>query len=142
VGARVLPVDLVDNDDGLEAQLQRLGGHELRLGHRAFGCVHQKNHAVDHRQDALDFAAKVGVAWRVDDVDACAVPVDTRALRKDGDPAFAFEFVRVHGPFHDLLVLAEGSALAKKLVDESCFPVVDMGDDGDVAQIHLNVLEL
>jgi hypothetical protein len=32
--------------------------------------------------------------------------------------------------------------LLQQLVDERRFPMVDMGDDGDVAQIHWIVLEL
>jgi hypothetical protein len=66
-GART--VDLVDHDDGLEAQRQRLAGHEAGLRHRAFDGIDQQQHAVDHRQHALDFTAEVGVARGVDDVD-------------------------------------------------------------------------
>ena len=55
---------------GLQAQRQRLAGHELGLRHRAFGRIDQQDDAVDHRQDALDLAAEIGVAGRVDDVDA------------------------------------------------------------------------
>ena len=69
-------VDLVDDDDGLEAQRQRLAGDELGLRHRAFRRIDQQDDAVDHREDALHFAAEVGVAGRVDDVDARAVPFD------------------------------------------------------------------
>ena len=76
LGLRVGAVDLVDDDDGLEAELQRLGEHELGLRHDAFGRIDQQHHAVDHRQDALDLAAEVGMAGRVDDVDARAVPFD------------------------------------------------------------------
>ena len=58
---------------GSQAELQRLAEHELGLRHGAFGGVDQQHHAVDHRQDALDLAAEVGVAGRVDDVDAGAL---------------------------------------------------------------------
>ena len=68
-GAGVGAVDLVDDDDRLEAQRQRLAGDELGLRHRPFGGVDQQDHAVDHRQDALDLGAEIGVAGRVDDVD-------------------------------------------------------------------------
>ena len=67
--ARVGAVDLVDDDDRLEAERQRLAGDELGLRHRSFGGVDQQDHAVDHRQDALDLGAEIGVAGRVDDVD-------------------------------------------------------------------------
>ena len=60
--ARVGAVDLVEADDGLEARLERLAEHEARLRQRALGGVDQQQHAVDHRERALDLAAEVGVA--------------------------------------------------------------------------------
>jgi hypothetical protein len=62
---------------GAQAERQRLAGDELGLRHRAFGAVDQQDHAVDHREDALDLAAEVGVAGGVDDVDARALPHST-----------------------------------------------------------------
>ena len=67
--AGVGAVDLVDHDDRPEAQRERLAGDELGLRHRAFGGVDQQDDAVDHRQDALDLGAEIGVAGGVDDVD-------------------------------------------------------------------------
>ena len=69
---RAGPVDLVHDDDRRESQLQRLERHEPRLRHRTFDGVDQEQHAVDHPQHALDLAAEVGVAGRVDDVDVGA----------------------------------------------------------------------
>ena len=42
---------------------------EPRLRHRPLDRVDQQQHAVDHAEHALDLAAEVGVARRVDDVD-------------------------------------------------------------------------
>ena len=69
LGPRARAVDLVDDDDRREAELQRLQRHEPRLRHRAFDRVDEQQHAVDHAQHALDLAAEIGVAGRVDDVD-------------------------------------------------------------------------
>ena len=96
VVALVGAVDLVDGDDRAHAALQRLGDHELGLRQRAFGGVDQHDDAVDHVEDALDLAAEVGVARRVDDVDARVLPDDRRALGEDGDAALALEVVGVH----------------------------------------------
>ena len=63
-------VDLVDDQDGLQAALQRLLQHEPRLRHRAFEGVDQQQRAVGHAEHALDLAAEVGVAGRVDEVEA------------------------------------------------------------------------
>ena len=133
--ARIAAVDLVDHDDRAQAQRKRLAGDELGLRHGAFGAVDQQDDAIDHRQDAFDLGAEVGVARRVDDVDAGAVPFDAGALGENGDPAFFFQIVRIHRAFFDALVVAEGARLAEELVDKSGLAVVDVGDDRHVAQV-------
>ena len=55
-------IDLVDDDDGGAAELERLAQHEARLRHRAVERIDDQQHAVDHAQDALHLAAEVGVA--------------------------------------------------------------------------------
>lgn len=60
--ATVGAVDLVDHDDRAQAEAERLAGDELGLRHRAFGGVDQQDHAVDHRQDAFDLGAEIGMA--------------------------------------------------------------------------------
>ena len=82
VVALVRAVDLVDADDGAQPELERLLQHELGLRHRAFGGVHQQDDAVHHVEDALHLAAEVGVAGRVDDVDAGVLPVDRGDLAR------------------------------------------------------------
>ena len=94
--AGVGTVDLVDDDDRLQAELQRLGDHELGLRHRAFGGVDQHDRAVDHDEDALDLAAEIGVAGGVDDVDAGVFPLHRGGLGQNGDAALALQIVGVH----------------------------------------------
>ena len=43
--------------------------------------------------------------------------------------------LRVHHPLGDVLVLGEGAGLAQQLVDQRGLAVVDVGDDGDVAEV-------
>jgi hypothetical protein len=142
VGAGVGPVDLVDHDDGLEAEAERLAGDELGLRHRALGRVDQQDHAVDHRKDPLDLGAEVGVAGGVDDVDAEMLgrarrrPLDAGRLGEDGDPALLLQVVRIHRPFLDALVVAEGAGLAEQLVDQGRLAVIDVRDDRHVAEAH------
>jgi len=66
-------VDLVHDQDGSQAESQRLLGHEARLRHRAFLGIDEQHHAVDHRQRPFHLAAEVGVAGGVDDVDVRAI---------------------------------------------------------------------
>ena len=129
-------VHLVDDDDGLEPHLERLGDHELGLRQRTFGGVHQHQRAVDHVEDALHLAAEIGVAGRVDDVDTGALPDHRGRLGQDSDAAFALEVVGIHGALDHALVLAVGAGLLQQPVDQRGFAVVDVGDDGDVAEIH------
>lgn len=86
VGLGIGLVDLVQNDDGAQAKRERLRGHELRLGHRPLGGIHEQNDTVYHRQDALHLAAEIGVARRVDDVDPRRLPLDRGRLGENGDP--------------------------------------------------------
>ena len=97
VRTRAGAVDLVDHDDRLEAHREGLLGDEAGLRHRAVHRVDQDQHRVDHRQHALDFAAEVGVARGVDDVDAvCSLPGDGGVLGQDRDATFLFLVVAVH----------------------------------------------
>ena len=140
VVALVGPVDLVDDDDRAQALLERLGDDELGLRQRSLGGVHQHDGAVDHVEDALHLAAEVGVAGRVDDVDARVVPEDRRALGQDGDAALALQVVAVHGLGLHLLVEAEGAGLLEQRVDQRGLAVIDVRDDRDVAKFHLSPL--
>ncbi len=131
----VLAVDLVDDDDGREAQLERLAEHEPGLGQRPFARVHQQQHAVHHLERPLDLAAEVGVPGRVDDVDLALAPPDRRVLGEDRDSLLALEIVGIEHALDHLLVLPENAALPQQAVHERRFAVVHVGDDGDVAQI-------
>ena len=133
---RVRPVDLVDDDDRLEPDLERLRHHELGLRQRALGGVDQHQRAVHHVEDALDLAAEIGMARRVDDVDAGVVPKDRGDLGEDGDAPLALEVVGIHGALGHPLVLAEGARLLQQPVDQGGLAVIDMGDDADVAELH------
>ena len=119
---------------GRRPRRQRLHGDELGLRHRPFGGVDQHEDAVDHAEDALDLAAEIGMAGRIDDVDARILPGDRGAFGQDGDAALALQLVGIHRALGDLLIGAEGAALAQQLVDQRGLAVVDMGDDGEVVK--------
>ena len=131
--ARVRPVDLVDDDDRREPALECLAQHEARLRQRPLGGVDEEQHAVDHRQRALDLAAEIGVARRVDDVDEHVLVVDGGVLGEDGDAALALEVRVVHRALGHPLVRAEDAALVEQRVHQRRLAVVDVRDDGDVA---------
>ena len=130
-------VDLVDRNDGAEADLERLRHHEFCLRHRPFRRIDEHDGAIHHVQDALHLAAEVRVSRRIDDVDAGVLPLDGRDLRKDGNAALAFKVVRIHGTLGHALVVAERAGLFQEHVDERRLAMIDVGNNGDVAQRHV-----
>ena len=132
---RVGSVDLVERHDHRQVALHRLLEHVARLRQRSLGGVDQQQDGVDHQQRALDLAAEVRVAGRVDDVEADAVVVDRRLLGEDGDPLLALEVAGVEHAVDHRLVGAEGPGLAQHAVDQGRLAVVDVGDDRHVAQV-------
>ena len=60
-------------------------------------------------------------------------------LGEDRDAALALEIVGVHHPVDHLLVGAEDAALAQHGIDERGLAVIDVRDDGDVADVVANL---
>ena len=133
----VLPVDLIDDDDGFGAGFQRLAEDEACLRLRPVGRVHHQQHAVDHAHGALDFAAEVGVAGRVHDVDMIILVFERRVLGADGDAFLAFEVHRIHDAFlvGDGLVGAKSAGLFEQAIHERRLAVVNVRDDRDVPNV-------
>ena len=134
--AGVLAVDLVDDDHRREPGLERLLEHEARLGQGALGRVHEQQDAVHEGERPLHLAAEVGVAGRVHDVDLHVLVVDGRVLRHDRDALLPLEVDRVHDALDHVLVGAEDAGLPEHGVDQRGLAVVDVGDDGDVADVR------
>ncbi len=135
VRPRLGAVDLVDHHDRAQAVRERLLRDEPRLRHRAIHRIHEQQHRIDHRQHALDFAAEVRVSRRVDDVDPELAPADRGVLGQDRDAALALERVRVHHAIGKRLARIERAGLPQQLVDQRRLAVIDVRDDGDVAQL-------
>ena len=133
--ARVGPVDLVDDQDHVQLQLERLAQHEARLGQWPLAGVDQQQHAVDHRQAALDLAAEVGVPGCVDDVDLRPAVADGGVLGQDRDALLALEIPGIEHAILHRLVLTEGPGLPQHRVDERRLAVVDVRDDRHVADV-------
>ena len=132
--ARLVAIDLVDDDDRPQAMLEGLLRDEAGLRHGTVHRIDQQQHAVDHGEHALDLAAEIGVARRVDDVDAIVAPGDRGVLGENGDAALALQLVRVHDPLLHVLARIERAGLAQQLIDERGLAVIDVRDDGDVAK--------
>ena len=128
-------VDLVDDDQHLQLELQGLLQHEAGLGHGAFEGVHQQQHAVHHLQHALHLAAKVSVAGGIDDVDLGVAVVHGGVLGQDRNAALALDVAGVHHAVNGLLILVISAALLEHLVDQGGLAVVNVGNDGNIANV-------
>ena len=53
----------------------------------------------------------------------------------DRDAALPLLILAVHHALGDLLVLAKHAGLAQEAVEQGRFPVIDVSDDGEVAQL-------
>ena len=131
----VRAIDLVDGHDHRQSPGHRLLEHVAGLRERTLGRVHEQQHRIDHEQGALDLAAEVGVSGCIDDVETDVGVVDRRLLGEDRDALLALEVTGIHDPIHDGLVGPEGAGLAQHRVHERGLAVIDVGDDGDVAQV-------
>ncbi len=95
-----------------------------------------KQGAVGHFEDALDLATEIGVAGRVDDVDLRVADFQGDVFGEDRDAAFAFEVVGVEYAGAAQLALAEQARLTEHLIDQGGLAVIDVGDDGDIAEVR------
>ena len=126
---------LLSTSDGRQLGGERLRQHVAGLRQGALGRVDQQQHAVDHGQGPLDLAAEVGVARGVDEVDLhVAFHVIDGRLGQDRDAPLALLVVGVHDPVDEGLVGAEDAGGAQHGVDQRGLAVVDVGDEGDVAE--------
>ena len=135
MGAGTGLVHLVHHQDRLEPQGQRLLGHKAGLGHGAFLRVDQQHHAVDHGQGAFHFAAEIGVAGGINDVDVRAFPGYGAVLGQNRDATLFFDGVVVHYRVHNFFMLGKGAGLAQQLVDHGGLAVVNVGNDGDISDL-------
>ena len=77
------------------------------------------------------------MAGRIDDVDLHAVITHAGDLGEDGDAALALEVVGIHHAVDVLLMGAEDAALVEHGVHESGLAMIDVRDDGDIADIRV-----
>ena len=133
IRTRAWTVNLVDAHDRTQAGFESLLGHKTGLRHRAVLSVNQQQNGVDHRHYAFYFAAEVGVARGIHDVDVVAVPVDSGVFCQDGNTALFFLVVGVHHALVVELVALQSAGLTQEFVYQGGFTMVNVGDDGDVA---------
>ena len=80
---------------------------------RSIVSIDDEQHAIHHFHDPLNFAAEVGVAGRIDNIDPIIFPLHSRVFRANRDSFLTLEIHRIHYALLDLLVGAERPRLAQ-----------------------------
>src|SRR5579863_2550718 len=71
----------------------------------------------------------------VNDINFNATIDNGRIFRKNSNAALTFLVIRIHNQFAHILILAEDMALLEQPVHQSSFAVIDMGYNGNIANI-------
>ena len=132
-------VDLVEDGDDLVVVVDRLVDVGERLRFDALRGIHHQQRAFAGRQRARDLIGEVDVAGRVDQVQhigfaIVGLVVQAHRLGLDGNAAFALD---IHG-IENLLghvALGQSAGRLDQPVGEGRFAMVDMRDDGEVADM-------
>src|SRR5207302_11166297 len=108
-------------------------GLAARLWKRTLARVNEQKNTIHHRQCALDFPSEVTVTWRIHDIDFDSVIPDARCLGENRDSALALKIIRVQNALHYFLVYPENTALPQHRIDKCRLSVIDVRNDGYVA---------
>ena len=132
-------VDLVQRGDQLEAGVDGQVGVRDRLRLDALGGVDHQQRAVAGRERARDLVGEVDVAGRVDQVQAVGLAVaglvlHAHGLGLDRDAALALELHRVE-QLRAVLARVDGAGDLEDAVGQRRLPMVDVGDDREVADV-------
>ena len=134
VRARIGTVHFVDNNDYFMTGLQGLFKDKAGLWHWAIHCIHEEEDAINDQHHALNFTTEVGVARGIDNIDLYTRILNSGVLGDDGDTALTLLIHTVHDALSDFLVIPEGASLLEHAVQQGRFPVVNVGNDGDIAE--------
>ena len=132
-------VDLVQDRHDLVIVVDGLVDVGERLGLDALARIHHQDRAFAGRQRPRDLVGEVHVAGRVHQVQDIGLAIvslvgQAHGLGLDGDPALALDLHVVEHLFSHL-ALGERAGLLDQPVRQRGFAVVDVGDDGKIADV-------
>ena len=142
LGAAVGLVDFIDDHNRLQANLDCFLEHEASLRHRAFERIDKKKTAVGHIKYALNFTTEIRVSRSVDDIDFISFIIDRYVFGKNCYATLALEIVIIEDKLAGVLVLTKEVSGKKHFIDQSCFAVVHMSDNGYVAYFLHTLLDV
>ena len=132
-------IDLVEHRHDLVAGVERVIDVGERLRFDPLAGVDDQQRAFARRQRPRHFVGEVDVAGRVHQVEDVGLAVlglvfEAHRLRLDGDAALALDVHRIEHLL-DHVALGHRAGLLDQPVGERRLAVVDMGDDGEVADV-------
>lgn len=132
------PVDLVDEDEGRDAQALEGPHQHAGLGLDALDGRDDEHGAVEHAEDALHLGDEVGVTWGVDEVDGHVVDRegDDGGLDGDAAPTLEGEGVGLRAAGVDAADLVDDSDRVQEPLGQAGLTGVDVGEDPEVEQVH------
>ena len=133
-------IDLVENRNDFVVIVDGLIDVRQRLRLDALARIDDEERSLAGRERARDLVGEVHMPRRVDEIEhiLLAVPrlvVEPDRVGFDRDPALALKVHRVEDLVHHLAI-GHGPAELDQPVCECGFPVVDMGDDGKIADMR------
>ncbi len=105
-------------------------------GHADFGGEVERIMSMVDSVLLLVDAAEIGMPGRVDDVDTVAAVLHRRGFRQDRDAALALQLIGVERALEDGDATVVAARMLQQAVDQGGFAVIDVRDDGDVADFH------
>ena len=132
-------VDLVQDRDDLVVGVDGLVDIGQRLRLDPLGAVDDQQRALDRAHRAADLIGEIHMAGRVDQVEDVFLAiighvVDADGVGLDGDAALTLDIHGVQQLLFHVPVL-DGASGLDEAVSERGFPVVDMGDDREIADM-------
>ena len=136
IGPAVFFIDFINDDNGLQIELQCFLQNKSCLRHRAFKCINKQTNTIGHFQNTFYLASKIGVTRCINDINFYAFIFYRCVFRKDGNASFTFQIIAIHDELTGFLVFAEDLGSMQDFVDQCCFTMVNVSNDGDVSDIH------
>jgi len=132
VGAGVLAVNFINNQNYGQLFSQCFLQYETRLRQRPFAGIHQQNSAINHIETAFHLAAEIGVARRIDNIYFDTVIFYRRIFCRDGDAAFFFQIKRIHNAIFYSLIDAKNTRLFQHGIEQSGLAMVNVGNNSNI----------
>ncbi len=138
LGVGAGPVDLVDEQEGRDAEPAKRAEQQRRLRLDALDRGHDEHRAIEHAEDALDLRDEVGVAGGVDEVDREVAHQERGDRGPDRDAAFALEVERVGlgGAGVDAADAIDGAGGEEEPLGEGGLTGVDVREDAEIERAH------